>query len=54
MISSEMPELLGLCDRIYALNRGAITGELDRDDFGQEALMRLMTTETHHEKEDIA
>ncbi|WP_275436804.1 MULTISPECIES: sugar ABC transporter ATP-binding protein [Helcobacillus] len=45
VISSEMPELLGICDRIYALNQGSITGELSRPDFSQQALMRLMTTE---------
>jgi ABC-type multidrug transport system ATPase subunit len=30
MISSEMPELLGMCDRIYVMNEGALVGELDR------------------------
>lgn len=45
LISSEMPELLGICDRIYALNEGAITGELPKHEFSQEALMRLMTTQ---------
>ena len=28
MISSELPELLGICDRIYALSEGRITGEV--------------------------
>jgi putative multiple sugar transport system ATP-binding protein len=28
MISSEMPELLGMCDRIYVMNEGALVGEL--------------------------
>ncbi|QGF23276.1 sugar ABC transporter ATP-binding protein [Raineyella fluvialis] len=51
VISSEMPELIGLCDRIYTINEGRLTGELDRPDFSQEALMRLMTTET---KESVA
>ena len=32
MISSELPELLGLCDRIYTLAEGGITGEFDRAD----------------------
>lgn len=54
VISSEMPELLGLCDRIYALNRGSITGELNRDEFDQEELMRLMTTEINDDKEGAA
>ncbi len=30
MISSEMPELLGMCDRIYVMNEGRIVGELTR------------------------
>ena len=45
VISSEMPELIGLCDRIYTINDGWVSGEIDRDEFSQEALMRLMTTE---------
>ncbi|WP_168581401.1 sugar ABC transporter ATP-binding protein [Gephyromycinifex aptenodytis] len=43
VISSEMPELIGLCDRIYTLNEGRLTGEVARPDFSQETLMRLMT-----------
>ncbi|MFI6094674.1 multiple monosaccharide ABC transporter ATP-binding protein [Lentzea sp. NPDC051213] len=43
VISSELPELLGLCDRIYALSEGRITGELDRADATQERLMQYMT-----------
>ena len=43
LISSELPELLGLADRIYTLCEGAITGVLDRDQATQERLMRLMT-----------
>ncbi|HPB75604.1 MAG TPA: sugar ABC transporter ATP-binding protein [Chromatiaceae bacterium] len=43
LISSELPELLGLADRIHTLCEGAITGVLDRDQATQELLMRLMT-----------
>ncbi|MFS8097501.1 ATP-binding cassette domain-containing protein [Lentzea alba] len=43
VISSELPELLGLCDRIYALSEGRITGEADRADATQESLMQYMT-----------
>ena len=43
MISSELPELLGMCDRIYVMNEGRITGEVARADASQEALMKLMT-----------
>ncbi|AQZ69809.1 L-arabinose transport ATP-binding protein AraG (TC 3.A.1.2.2) [[Actinomadura] parvosata subsp. kistnae] len=43
VISSELPELLGLCDRIYTLSEGRITGEVSRQEATQESLMRLMT-----------
>ena len=43
VISSELPELLGLCDRIYALSEGRITGEVDRAEATQERLMQYMT-----------
>ena len=43
MISSELPELLGTCDRIYTVSSGAITGCLDAAEATQESLMRLMT-----------
>jgi putative multiple sugar transport system ATP-binding protein len=45
VISSELPELLGICDRIYALSAGRITGELTRAEASQESLMHLMTME---------
>jgi putative multiple sugar transport system ATP-binding protein len=44
VISSELPELLGICDRIYALSAGRITGELPAGEATQEQLMHLMTT----------
>ena len=39
MISSEMPELLGMADRILVMAGGRITGELARDEFSQEAIL---------------
>ena len=39
MISSEMPEILGMCDRIYIMNEGKIVGELDAKDATQETIM---------------
>ncbi|MFT3834157.1 MAG: hypothetical protein QM711_12670 [Micropruina sp.] len=42
MISSEMPELLGMCDRIYVMNEGRIVGELSREDASQERIMSLI------------
>jgi putative multiple sugar transport system ATP-binding protein len=44
VISSELPELLGLCDRIYTLAEGHITGEFVASEATQELLMRHMTT----------
>ena len=45
VISSELPELLGICDRIYTLAFGRITGELPAAEATQENLMQLMTVE---------
>ena len=43
LISSELPELLGMCDRIYTMAEGRLTGEVTRDEATQETLMRHMT-----------
>ncbi|WP_127753784.1 multiple monosaccharide ABC transporter ATP-binding protein [Devosia sp. 1566] len=40
VISSEMPELLGICDRIYVMNEGRIVGELAGSEASQERIMR--------------
>ncbi|BBJ44068.1 xylose ABC transporter ATP-binding protein [Streptomyces antimycoticus] len=42
-ISSELGELLGMCDRIYTMAAGRLTGEVLRDEANQEVLMRHMT-----------
>jgi putative multiple sugar transport system ATP-binding protein len=39
MISSELPEVLGMCDRIYVMNEGRIVGELDGKEATQEVIM---------------
>ena len=39
MISSELPEVLGMSDRIYVLNEGTIVGEFDREEATQEKIM---------------
>ncbi|PPC74525.1 ABC transporter ATP-binding protein [Pokkaliibacter plantistimulans] len=44
MISSEMPELLGMCDRIYVMNEGAFVGELARHEASQEKIMSMIVT----------
>ena len=42
MISSEMPELLGTCDRIYVMNEGRIVAELPKGEASQETIMRAI------------
>lgn len=44
IISSELPEILGMCDRIYTMNEGKMTGEILRADADQEVLMSKMTS----------
>lgn len=43
MISSELPELLGMCDRVAVLHEGELTGELDRKTATPEKIMHLAT-----------
>lgn len=56
MISSEMPEVMGLSDRIIVLSNGKITGEVERCDFDQEVIMKMqfdsMNTEVRSETEE--
>ena len=40
MVSSELPELIGMCDRIYIMCQGRISGCITRDEFSQETIMR--------------
>ena len=42
VISSEMPEILGICDRIYVMSAGRITGEFDYREATQEKLLDSM------------
>jgi putative multiple sugar transport system ATP-binding protein len=42
VISSEMPELLGICDRIYVMNEGRIVGEMAGSEASQEKIMRAI------------
>jgi putative multiple sugar transport system ATP-binding protein len=44
VISSELPELIGLCDRIYTVFEGTITGDIARRDANPELLMKQMTS----------
>jgi putative multiple sugar transport system ATP-binding protein len=42
VISSEMPELLGICDRIYVMNEGRFVAEMPIAEASQEAIMRAI------------
>ena len=47
VISSELPEVIALADRIVILREGRLTGEVLRRDATEERLMRLMTLDNH-------
>lgn len=53
MISSELPEIINLCDRVYVMNAGRITGELDSSDLEitQEEVMRLAIKKAENAKQ---
>ena len=44
MISSELPEVLGMSDRIYVMNEGKIAGELSAEEASQEKIMSIIVT----------
>ncbi|MCJ7809505.1 MAG: sugar ABC transporter ATP-binding protein, partial [Desulfobulbaceae bacterium] len=43
LISSELPEIVGMCDRVLVMREGWITGELEGNDITEESLMHLAT-----------
>lgn len=43
MISSELPEILGLCDRVYVISEGYLTGELSREEATEVRVMEYAT-----------
>lgn len=45
MISSELPELIGMCDRIYVMSAGRVTAELTPDQFSQETILKYAMNE---------
>ncbi|SHM41299.1 putative multiple sugar transport system ATP-binding protein [Anaerosporobacter mobilis DSM 15930] len=47
MISSELPEVLGMCDRIYVMNEGRIVGSLEADKTSQEEIMSCILKENN-------
>lgn len=51
LISSEMPEILGMSDRIVIMCNGRVTGELNKDEATQEAILEFAMEKTDHQKE---
>jgi ABC-type sugar transport system ATPase subunit len=51
MISSELPELIGMCDRIYVMKDGTIAGSFERKDFSQEEILHIALASEEPEKE---
>ena len=45
LISSELPEILGVCDRIYVMREGRIVGEVPANEASQEIIMKFIMTE---------
>ena len=43
MISSELPEIINMCNRCYVMCEGKITGEISENEFSQETMMKLAT-----------
>ncbi len=50
VISSEMPEIIGTCDRVYVINEGEIAGELTKEEVTQEKIMQCIMA--HNRKDD--
>ena len=50
MISSEMPEILGMCDRIYVMNEGRIVAEMNVEDATQEKIMAAILRSEKNEE----
>jgi len=50
MVSSEMPEILGMSDRIMVMSRGQITAILDRKEADQETIMRYAAAKANNNK----
>ncbi len=53
LISSELPEILGMCDRVYVMNEGKIVGELSAEEASQENIMQCImqsNQEGYHEE----
>lgn len=52
VISSEMPEIIGTCDRTYIINEGEIAGELNHDEMTQERIMQSIMAHNRRGEEN--
>jgi putative multiple sugar transport system ATP-binding protein len=52
VISSEMPEIIGTCDRVYVINEGEIAGELSKEEVTQEKIMQCIMAHQRKGDED--
>ena len=53
MISSEMPEILGMCDRVYVMNEGRIVAQMDIADASQEKIMAAILKSEKKEEGEL-
>ncbi|NMD37605.1 MAG: sugar ABC transporter ATP-binding protein [Christensenellaceae bacterium] len=53
MVSSELPEVLNMCDRCYIMCDGEITGHLNAEEFSQEDIMKYATKTSTFVRSDI-
>lgn len=53
MVSSELPELLGMCDRIYIMCQGRVSGCISKEEFSQETIMMYATGLKDQNKEGV-
>jgi ABC-type sugar transport system ATPase subunit len=44
IVSSDLPEIINMCDRTYVMSEGHVTGELSAEEFSQEKIMTFSTT----------
>ena len=51
LISSEMPEVMGMSDRILVMHEGLMTAVLDREDFSSELILKYATTDELYKPE---
>lgn len=54
VISSELPEVVGLCSRVLVMREGVITGEVNDTEVNEETIMRLATSHTDNQTDNLS